>query len=104
MAVADLMLSDYSTVAMEFYAINKPVVFLDPLGELYSDKKLPEIYIRDAGVIVREPKYIRKKILQTLKKPNEKQKLRKKYTDYFFGPLDGHAAERGAEAIKELLG
>jgi CDP-glycerol glycerophosphotransferase (TagB/SpsB family) len=103
LAAADMGVTDYSTIGVEFFAFDKPVIFLDHLGDLYSDQKLMEIYTRDAGYIVSDPKYIRKMILLALKNPGEKKNIRKKYTSYFFGPRDGRAGERGAEAIKNLL-
>jgi CDP-glycerol glycerophosphotransferase (TagB/SpsB family) len=103
LAVANMGITDYSTIGVEFFALDKPVVFLDHLGNLYSDPKLMEIYTRDAGYCVGNPKDIRKTILHALKNPAEKKNLRKKYASYFFGPRDGHASERGAEAILELL-
>ena len=103
LAVANMGITDYSTIGVEFFALDKPVIFLDHLEDLYSDPKLMEIYVRKAGYIVRNPKDIRKKVLFALKNPAEKKNLRKKYASHFFGPMDGNAAERGAEAILGLL-
>jgi hypothetical protein len=103
MAAADLMISDYSSVGIEFLAFDRPVIYADHLGEEYFDKSLAEIYVREAGFVVREAKNFRQTILKALANPDDKSKLRKKYAKYFFGPTDGKAAERGAEAIQNLL-
>ena len=103
MAVADILITDFSSVGIEFFAFDKPVIYLDHIGEAYSDNKLSEIYVRDAGSIVREPKKIRKVLLHTIKNPDEKKNARKKYATYFFGSMDGKAAKRGAAAILDIL-
>jgi CDP-glycerol glycerophosphotransferase (TagB/SpsB family) len=97
------MISDYSSVGIEFLTLDKPIIFADHLGQRYSDPELAEIYIREAGYVVSDGKKFRKTILHALKNPDEKKKIRNKYATYFLGPMDGHAAERGAKAITNLL-
>jgi CDP-glycerol glycerophosphotransferase (TagB/SpsB family) len=103
MAAADIMISDYSSVGIEFLALDKPVIFADHLGNVYSDPSLAEIYVRDAGYIVRDKTKFGQTINSALRNPDEKKELRKKYAKHFFGPMDGKAARRGANAIMSLI-
>ena len=103
MAIADLMISDYSSVGIEFLALDKPIVFADPLGDRYNDNSLAEIYIRDAGYIIIPGDNIVGTIAHALSHPEEKSAIRRRYADYFFSHRDGKAGERGASAIMELL-
>jgi CDP-glycerol glycerophosphotransferase (TagB/SpsB family) len=92
------MISDFSSVGIEFLTLDKPIVFADHLNDMYSDPKLAEIYVREAGYVVRENSKFRKVIQYSLKNPDEKKTVRQKFAKYFFGPMDGRAAERGAKA------
>ena len=103
MAAADLMISDYSSVGMEFLTLDRPVVFIDHLGGAYSDPSLTEIYVREAGKTVRDGSELRRVIKHGLGSPGEDSAKRRKLAKHLFGPMDGRASERGAAAIMALL-
>jgi hypothetical protein len=103
MAAADLMISDYSSVGMEFLALDRPVVFIDHLGEAYSDTALTEIYVREAGETVTEGRELGPAVRHGLGFPGEKSATRRRLAKHLFGQLDGQASERGAAAIMALL-
>jgi len=103
MVAADLMISDYSSVGMEFLTLDRPVVFIDHLGEAYSDPSLTEIYVREAGETVRDGSALGRAIEHGLGFSEEKSATRKRLAKHLFGPMDGQASERGAAAITALL-
>jgi CDP-glycerol glycerophosphotransferase (TagB/SpsB family) len=100
--VSDLLITDFSTVAIEYLAFDRPMIFADHLGEVYNDHNLVEVWIREAGEIVRNPNEFKNAILRCLESPSEKSEIRRRYCDYFFYTLDGKASERAAKAIIEL--
>lgn len=102
MFISDLLITDFSTVAIEYLAFDRPIMFADHLGEKYNDTNLVEVFIRETGEIVRNPNEFKSVIKKCLDNPSEKSKIRRKFRDYFFYTLDGRAAERAANAILEL--
>lgn len=102
MYISDLLITDFSSVSVEYLAFDRPILFADHLGEKYSDKSLVEIWIREAGEIVRDPDEINRAIKKCLAHPGEKSKIRRKFRDHFFYTLDGKASERAAGAILKL--
>ena len=100
--VSDLLITDFSTVAIEYLAFDRPIIFADHLGEVYIDPNLVEVWIREAGEIVRNPNEFTNAIWRCLESPSEKSEIRRRYCDYFFYTLDGKASERATKAIIEL--
>ena len=104
MYVSDLMVTDFSSVAVDYLAFDRPMIFMDHLGERWSDRNLVEVWIRDAGEIVRDSGQLRPAIQKCLDNPSNRSKTRQKFRDYFFYALDGRASDRAAQAILELAG
>ncbi|MFC1862145.1 CDP-glycerol glycerophosphotransferase family protein [Chloroflexota bacterium] len=102
MYISDVLITDYSTVAIEYFAFNRPIIFLDHLREKYDDSNLVEVWIREAGEIVQNKNELRGAIKRSINNPSHKSEIRKEYRDYFFYPLDGRASERAANAIIQL--
>ena len=103
MYVSDFLITDFSTVGIEYLAFDKPIIYIDHLKNQYNDNKLIEIWIREKiGDVVNEKNQLKRVIKQCLDNPKEKSKIRQKYRDYFFYSLDGKASERAACAILEL--
>ena len=74
----------------------------DHLGDKYNDHNLVEVWIRDAGEIIMDPREFKKMIKTCLDNPSEKSEIRRKLRDYFFYSLDGKATERAAKVILDL--
>jgi CDP-glycerol glycerophosphotransferase (TagB/SpsB family) len=104
MYISDLMITDFSSVAVDYLAFDRPMVFMDHLGERWDDSDLVEVWIRQAGEIVRDPDQIWPTIQNSLNDPSKRSKMRQKFRDCFFYALDGKASERAADAILELAG
>jgi len=102
MYISDLLITDFSTVAIEYLPLDRPILFADHLGEKYDDPDLVEIWIRDAGEIVRDTNEIKSMIRGCLDNPSERSKIRQSYRDCFFYALDGKASERAAKVILEF--
>ena len=100
--VADLLITDFSSTAVDFLALDRPMIFLDHLGEKWSDPDLVEVWIRAAGEIARNRTELEEALARCFQHPESKSELRKKFRDYFFYTLDGKASERAAAAIIEL--
>jgi len=104
MYISDLMITDFSSVAVDYLAFDRPMIFMDHLAERWNDSDLVEVWIREAGEIIRDPEQIVPVIQKCLDNPFEKSGIRQKFRDYFFYALDGKASDRAAEAILELAG
>ncbi len=102
MYISDLLITDFSTVAIEYLAFDRPIIFADHLIEKYNDPNLVEVWIRDAGEILRNPNEFKSVIRKCFDNPSEKSEIRRKIRDYFFYALDGKASERAGNAILEL--
>lgn len=102
MYISDLFITDFSTVAAEYLAFDRPIIFADHLGEKYNNSNLVEIWMRDVGEIVQNPTEFKKIIKECLDNPSEKSEIRKKFCNYFFYAFDGKASERAAKNIVEL--
>ena len=84
MYISDLCITDFSTVAIEYLPFDRPIIFVDHLGEKYNDPNLVEIWMRDAGEIIQNPNEFKNVIKNCFDNPSEKSELRKKYCNYFF--------------------
>ena len=102
MHVSDVLITDFSTVGIEYLAFDKPILFADHLGDKYNDHNLVEVWIREAGEIIMDPREFKKMIKTCLDDPSEKSEIRRKLRDYFFYSLDGKATERSAKVILDL--
>jgi len=103
MYVSDLLITDFSTVGIEYLAFDKPIIYIDHLKNQYNDTSLIEIWIREKiGDVVNEKNQLKKVIKRCLDNSKEKSKIRQKYRDFFFYSLDGKASKRAAYAILEL--
>jgi hypothetical protein len=106
--LADLMVSDASSVPFYFLAMDRPIVFVrnpqcdhDPACR---DPEGPEWAWRDVGLDIGSVDELPAAVLRCLEAPEEKAERRAFYRERVFGDLmDGRAAERIAGRIRGLL-
>lgn len=106
--IADLMVSDFSSAGFEFLIMDRPIIFLDTFkinqvkNPNYQTKRM-EYFMRGCGITVEDITKLELAIEKSLKYPNIKNNIRKKYLNYLFYKPDGHATERAYNRIIELL-
>lgn len=103
MRISDLLITDFSSVAIEYLLLDRPLIFLDHVGKNYSDPNLLDIKIRKAGEIVNNNKLLADTIIYCLKHPEKKSKIRKQLAKNLVYFADGKSAIRAAETIRSLL-
>jgi CDP-glycerol glycerophosphotransferase (TagB/SpsB family) len=107
MAAADVLVTDYSSVAEEFLVFDRPLVFADHLAsatgrdQAQRDKGDWE-GIFSSGTVVTEPGMLREAITRNLQCPETHSDIRRTLREYIFENLDGHCAERAAAAIRQI--
>ena len=101
---ADVIVSDVSNVALQFLALDRPIVFIDnpekeSAGEFYNPKS-PIWVWRDAGEVVSHASEVAAAVSRSLRNPDQHAEARARYRAELFGDLtDGKAAERIVERI-----
>ncbi len=105
MRASDLLITDFSSVGIEFLLLNKPLIFIDHLGEKYSDPNLLDIEIREAGEIIDNIENLATTITNCLENPHKKEKIRKQFARdlFYFSESNNKSAVRAANAIKSFL-
>ncbi len=108
LALADVLISDVSSVMMEFAALNKPLVlFNNPQREQYINYNPADIEFqwRDIGIETDSLKGLIAAVRLCLAKPDYKADRRKHYTDQLFAnKYDGRAAERIVQMAMDRFG
>jgi hypothetical protein len=106
--LADIMLSDASSAAFYFLALDRPIILVNnPLrfkARGGFDPEGPEWNWRDVGIQINHADELEGALVRSLKEPKEKAEVRAYYRDNIFGDLlDGHAAERIAGRVRSLI-
>lgn len=106
--VADILLTDVSSVMFYFLALNRPIVLVSNPGRFRErvcfDPSDLEWQWRDMGIEISSEKDLPAAILRCLQRPEEKADRRTFYRERVFdGLLDGLAVERVADQIRSLL-
>lgn len=108
MAAADVLITDYSSVAEEFLVFNRPLIFADHLANATGRDRQQrdkgdwdELFA--VGERVTDMAAMPAAISGVLQRPDEQGSARVKLRDFVFENLDGHCAARAAKAIGELL-
>jgi CDP-glycerol glycerophosphotransferase (TagB/SpsB family) len=104
MLVADLMISDISSVCYEWLHFNKPIVFANPAPGKYQvgNKITDNTYVWQAGSVINDAKEISAIVASELLS-DSRSVIRKQLFEYSIFQADGKAAERQSEYILELL-
>lgn len=119
LAAADVMVTDVSSVALEFIMLDKPVIYIDcpdffekTLKKTYKNfgNTTPDFVRNDpkanagrhVGRVVYDIKDLKTEIVRALNDPGELSDKRKKFAEQLsYNP--GHAAEAAAGTILEIL-
>jgi CDP-glycerol glycerophosphotransferase (TagB/SpsB family) len=108
MAAADVLITDYSSVAEEFLVVDRPLIFADHLANATGRDRQQrdngdwdELY--ETGTRVTEVGAMRDAVAGVLSRPDEHSNARRRMRDFVFENLDGHCAARAAAAIRELV-
>jgi CDP-glycerol glycerophosphotransferase (TagB/SpsB family) len=106
--VADVLLTDASSVALEYTLLDRPILFLDtPKLIRRLSKKAPALdldtYGRKLGRVVAGPEYVVSAIADSLARPGSEAALRRQAADHLFH-LPGEAAKRVAGVIRYAAG
>ncbi len=106
LAAADVLISDASGVALEFLALNRPMVLLSN-PQRFRDKHFNsrdlEWRWRDMGQEIHNVDDLPNAVAHALNYPDENAVTRTRYRTLLFGDFtDGRAAERLAHKIDEL--
>jgi CDP-glycerol glycerophosphotransferase (TagB/SpsB family) len=104
MAGVDLLITDFSSAAEEFLVFNRPLVFANHLtGSGYHLARGEWDEIHGCGQVVTEKEKLRAAIENALANPQGFEEQRVQMRDYVYYQVDGHAAERAAQALAELV-
>jgi len=107
MACAHVMVSDVSSIFVEFLILDKPVVlFNNPRRKEYAfyDPQDIEYKLRDATKEVDTIDDLKKAVVKAINDPGEKSEKRRSYAEMINYRLDGRCAERAAESVMQLIG
>jgi CDP-ribitol ribitolphosphotransferase / teichoic acid ribitol-phosphate polymerase len=88
--IADVMISDTSSVLYEFMALDKPVI------TFRTSKR------KDKGIDIQTPAELRPALDRVLQNPNEHQEQRKKHMAEVNPYLDGKISERVFKSLKQI--
>ncbi len=99
-SLADMMISDYSSVIFEFATLDRPIILIDRVESAFRQDTIG-YQARDIGLCVKDYDGLKQAIERSIRYPAELSPNRCKYAKYIFEYLDGHDAERAARAIRD---
>lgn len=99
---SDVLITDLSSIAIDFLALDRPLIFIDPDESLdaWTEASMPADY--RAGDVVKTIDQFRDAIKQAKVKPDKDKLLRKQISDKVFSSLDAYAGQRAAKAILDF--
>jgi CDP-glycerol glycerophosphotransferase (TagB/SpsB family) len=125
MAASDMLITDYSSVAEEFLVFDRPLVFADHLANATDKASRNDRAHRDkgdwngifaCGRVVTNIEAMPQAVIESLCESQRRESstrndgildkhapVRRQLRDYVFENLDGHCAQRAANAIKSLV-
>jgi hypothetical protein len=98
--IADLFITDISSVIIEFSILNRPIVFFNNPKEHFEDQKVFTLYKNASSQFTTIESAINN-IKASLKDPNSSQKGRLELKDYFLSNV-GSSAQVAVEALNRL--
>lgn len=101
MMVADIMITDYSSVIFECCLLNMPVIFYCPDYDEYERDFYLEFPQDTYGDFTINQDELQKAIIKNLEKPNLDNL--KKFKENYMGACDGHSTERIVQLIKKMV-
>lgn len=101
MMVADIMITDYSSVIFECCLLNMPIIFYCPDYDEYERDFYLEFPQDTYGDFTISQDELQAAIIKNLKSPNIDNL--EKFKENYMGACDGHSAERIAHLIKEMV-
>lgn len=107
---ADTLISEASSTMFDFLALDKTgiIVVLPHHTMRHHDgepllSEDPQHFLTGAFVHIRHPDEIRDAIADALRDDPQRYQMARRYRDYFFYRLDGHASKRTKAVIERLL-
>jgi len=104
LAIADVLISDFSSAANEFLLCDKPIIFLETPEkyEINKERWDTEVWGQKVGVVVRTVEELERAVEDALAHPERMSGIRREAAaDIFYQP--GTATARAASNIYELL-
>lgn len=104
----DLMISDVSSAALAWFAVNKPLICLIDTEKAQVSKHFSvdgiEWQMHEASIVVNKPDKLSQVVSDLLLNPDIKLEERRRFSDYLFGDLrDGKSSHRVAINIMNHL-
>lgn len=104
---ADILLTDVSSVALNYLHYDRPIIFVNHPGRFASDQFEPNGLVwawRDMGREIEAQQELPAAVGEALRAPEKNGERRRQYRQWRFGELnDGRAAERVAQNVMALI-
>ncbi|OGQ05118.1 MAG: hypothetical protein A2W61_06270 [Deltaproteobacteria bacterium RIFCSPLOWO2_01_44_7] len=97
--VSDVLVSDVSGILIDFLALDKPLVYIEPDASDFSWSNVDISPDLRAGEVANSMEALVDAIKISFKEPKKYSKEREKVREQVLGSLDGGAAQRGVEGI-----
>jgi len=105
LAIADILITDWSSLYAHYYLAKRPIVFLDAEKEYFTKKRggleIPPEF--RAGEIVQNNDDFYKALQTVLEKGNRFKEEQEKFLEIIHGNVDGKSSERVVKVIKKLV-
>lgn len=108
LAVADILITDWSSLHVEYYLTKRPIIYLEANKEFFSKKRGVDgknvLPLEDrAGQIAHNSDELYQALKIVLKEGNKYREKQEKISKKVFGVIDGKASERAVKVMKKML-